>query len=139
MGSFFCDLLSFSHDVGIYDADPSRLRFSYNCRRFLSLDEVDEFDPDMVINAATVRYTIEAFEAVLPHLRPGAILSDIASVKNGLPEFYSGCGHPYVSTHPMLYNLGENNFMENVFDIMFFHCCLQSVSQPYKHYIKQTF
>lgn len=101
MGSFFCDLLSFSHDVGIYDADPSRLRFSYNCRRFLSLDEVDEFDPDMVINAATVRYTIEAFEAVLPHLRPGAILSDIASVKNGLPEFYSGCGHPYVSTHPM--------------------------------------
>ncbi len=46
MGSFFCDLLSFSHDVG-------------------------------------------------------TILSDIASVKNGLPEFYASCGHPYVSTHPM--------------------------------------
>jgi prephenate dehydrogenase len=29
------------------------------------------------------------------------MLSDIASVKTGLPEFYSACGHPYVSTHPM--------------------------------------
>ncbi len=101
MGSFFCDLLSFSHDVGIYDADPSRLRFTYNCRRFSSLDEVDDFAPDLVINAATVKYTIDAFKAVLPHLPAHTILSDIASVKNGLPEFYASCGHPYVSTHPM--------------------------------------
>lgn len=101
MGSFFCDLLSFSHDVGIYDADPSRLRFTYNCRRFSSLDEVDDFAPGLVINAATVKYTIDAFKAVLPHLPTDTILSDIASVKNGLPEFYASCGHPYVSTHPM--------------------------------------
>ena len=29
------------------------------------------------------------------------MLSDIASVKTGLPEFYASCGHPFVSTHPM--------------------------------------
>ena len=101
MGSFFCDLLSFTHDVGIYDRDPSRLRFTYNCRRFLHPEEIADFDPDMVLNAATVRYTTEAFKSVLPYLRPDALLSDIASVKNGLPEFYAGAGHPYVSTHPM--------------------------------------
>lgn len=101
MGSFFCDLLSFEHEVAVYDADPAKLRFIYNCQRFSSLDEVDGFDPDMVINAATVKYTIDAFKAVLPHLRPTAIISDIASVKTGLPEFYAGCGHPFVSTHPM--------------------------------------
>ncbi len=101
MGSFFCDLLSFDHTVAIYDHDPRRLRFTYNCRRFSSLDEVDEFDPDLVINAATVRYTLDAFRQVLPHLRPDAILSDIASVKTGLPEFYAEAGHPFVSTHPM--------------------------------------
>lgn len=101
MGSFFCDVLSMKHDVAIYDTDPHRLLFTFNCRRFSSLDEVDEFAPDMVINAATVKYTIEAFNLVLPHLPKTTILSDIASVKTGLPEFYAQAGHPFVSTHPM--------------------------------------
>jgi Trk K+ transport system NAD-binding subunit len=30
MGSFFCDLLSFDHDVAVYDPDPARLRFTFN-------------------------------------------------------------------------------------------------------------
>lgn len=101
MGRFFCDILSFDHQVGIYDFDPRRLRFSYNAERFKTLDEVDGFDPDLVINAATVKYTLDAFKAVLPHLRQDAMLSDIASVKTGLPEFYAECGHPFVSSHPM--------------------------------------
>ena len=101
MGSFFCDLLSFDHDVAVYDPDASRLRFMFNCQRFSSLDEVDDFKPDLVINAATVKYTIDAFKALMPHLPEKTILSDIASVKTGLKEFYETCGHPYVSTHPM--------------------------------------
>ena len=101
MGSFFCDLLSFDHDVAIYDPSAERLRFTFNARRFQSLDEVDEFAPRLVINAATVKYTLDAFKSVLPHLPADAIISDIASVKTGLPEFYATCGHPYVSTHPM--------------------------------------
>lgn len=101
MGMFFADLLSQDHDVAVYDIDPSRLRFTYGVRRFESLDEVDEFDPEMVINASTVKYTLPAFEAVMPHVSKSAILSDIASVKTGLPEFYAGCGHRFVSTHPM--------------------------------------
>ena len=97
MGSFFCDILSGKHEVAIIDTDPRRLLFTFNCRRFSSFDEVDEFAPDMVINAATVKYTIDAFKAVLPHLPNGCILSDIASVKTGLPEFYAACGHPFLS------------------------------------------
>lgn len=101
MGSFFCDLLSFKHDVAVYDPDPARLRFTFNTRRFASVDEVDDFAPDMLINAATVKYTIDAFRSLLPHLPANCILSDIASVKTGLPEFYAETGHPFVSTHPM--------------------------------------
>ena len=48
-----------------------------------------------------MKYTIDAFKAVLPHLSASCIISDIASVKTGLPEFYAKCGHPFVSTHPM--------------------------------------
>lgn len=101
MGSFFCDLLSFDHDVAIYDCRPERLRFVYNCRRFADASEASDFAPDMVINAATVKYTLQAFQDILPYVPEDAILSDIASVKRGLPEFYASAGHPFVSTHPM--------------------------------------
>lgn len=101
MGLFFCDVLSFKHEVAVYDIDPQRLRFTFNAQRFSSVEDIPTFTPDMVINAATVKYTIEAFNKVLPYLPANCILSDIASVKNGLPEFYAQCGHPHVSTHPM--------------------------------------
>lgn len=101
MGSFFCDLLSFSNDVAIYDPVPERLRFTFNCRRFSALSEVTDFMPDMVLNCATVKFTIPAFEAVLPYIPERCILSDISSIKTSLPDFYAKCGHPFVSSHPM--------------------------------------
>ncbi len=64
-------------------------------------EEVQEFAPELVINAATLKYTIEAFNNVLPYLPQTCILSDIASVKTGLEEFYLERTRPYVSTHPM--------------------------------------
>jgi prephenate dehydrogenase len=88
--------------VAVLEKDPKRLRFTYNCHRFTSADEVDEFNPELVINAVTVKYTIQAFEEILPHLSADCIISDIASVKTGLKEYYEHCGFPhYVSTHPM--------------------------------------
>ena len=101
MGSFFTDLLCFEHEVAVFEKDPMRMRFTYNCCRFMHPDEIKEFAPDLVINAVTVKYTIEAFRSVVPSLPDGCLLSDIASVKTGLKEYYAGCGHPFVSTHPM--------------------------------------
>ena len=101
MGSFFTDVLSFEHEVAVYDVDPKRLRFMYNCYRFTNMEEVENFHPELVINAATVKYTLDAFRQVLPHLTKDCIISDIASVKTGLKEFYENCGFRYVSTHPM--------------------------------------
>lgn len=101
MGSFFCDLLSFDHEVAVYDPDRNRLRYTFNALRFTSMDEIKDFEPQLVINAATVKYTISAFKDVLPYIPATCIISDIASVKTGLPEFYATCNHPFVSTHPM--------------------------------------
>lgn len=101
MGSFFIDLLSFDHEVAAYEKDPKRLRFTYNCQRFQTLEEVRDFKPQLVINAVTVKYTLAAFREVMPYLPSDCIVSDIASVKTGLKDFYGQCGHPYVSTHPM--------------------------------------
>lgn len=101
MGSFFLDLLSFKHETAVYEKNPERLRFTYNTLRFTALDEIDEFRPELVINAVTVKYTISAFKEVMPHLPADCIISDISSVKTGLKDFYEHCGHRYVSTHPM--------------------------------------
>ena len=101
MGSFFIDLLSFDHEVAVYEKDPKRMRFTYNCQRFTKLEEVKDFTPELVINAVTVKNTLSAFCEILPYLSSDCIISDIASVKTGLKAFYEQSGHPYVSSHPM--------------------------------------
>lgn len=101
MGAFFVDLLSFEHETAVYDVDPKKLRFMFNTQRFVSLDEIDKFNPELVINAVTLKYTLDVFRAVIPHISENCILSDIASVKTGLQEFYEQCNYRYVSTHPM--------------------------------------
>ena len=101
MGSFFLDLLSFEHETAVYEKDPKRMRFTYNCQRLTTLDEVREFAPQLVINAVTVKYTIPAFKEIMPFLPEECIISDISSVKTNLKEYYEQTGHPYVSTHPM--------------------------------------
>lgn len=101
MGSFFVDLLSFDHETAVFDTDPRRMRFMYNTQRFTSMDEIDAFKPELVINAVTLKYTIDVFKEVIPHLPSDCIISDIASVKTGLRQFYETCGMRFVSTHPM--------------------------------------
>ncbi len=112
MGSFFIDLLSFEglrvgelcsgmHEVAVYEKDPKRMRFTYNCQRFTELEEIRGFNPDLVINAVTVKYTIPAFKEVIPFLSKDCIISDISSVKTGLKDYYESTGMRYVSTHPM--------------------------------------
>lgn len=126
MGSFFVDLLSFEHETAVYDIDPKRLRFMYNTQRFTSLDEVRAFEPELVINAVTLKFTLDVFRQVMPLLPKSCILSDIASVKTNLRDFYADCGFRYVSTHPMFgptfANLGalssENAIIINEGDYM---------------------
>jgi prephenate dehydrogenase len=101
MGSFFADVLSFEHEVAIFDNNREKLRFTYNCIRMNDPAEIAAFKPEILVNAATVQYTIEAFRQALPYIPETCIISDIASVKNGLKKFYEEAGRPFVSTHPM--------------------------------------
>src|SRR5574344_410446 len=101
MGTFLTDCLCMKHEVALFETDPHRLRFVFNTQRFTKLEEIRTFQPEICINAVTLKYTISAFESVLPYLPKSCILSDIASVKTGLQAFYQQTGHRYVSTHPM--------------------------------------
>lgn len=101
MGSFFADVVSTDHEVAIFDTDPDKLRFTYNTVRMSDPKEISNFNPDLVINAATVKYTIDAFKTILPYISKDCIISDIASVKTGLKEFYGSVENPFASSHPM--------------------------------------
>ena len=101
MGKFFADVLSFHHEVCLYDTDPKQLRFIYNAIRTTDLEEVKAFEPELMINTVTIKYTLHAFRQVIPYLSKTCILSDIASVKTGLKDFYAGSGFRFVSSHPM--------------------------------------
>jgi len=101
MGAFFADLLSFEHEIAVLEKEPKRMRFIYNALRLQSPEEIKDFSPELVINCVSLNSTIDAFRQVFPYLTPNCIISDIASVKTQLKDFYATCGFPYVSTHPM--------------------------------------
>lgn len=101
MGTFLTDVLCVQHEVALFDTDPKRLRFVFNTLRMTQLEEIREFEPELVINCVTLKYTMDAFASVLPYLPKNCIISDIASVKTGLEEYYKSTGMRYVSTHPM--------------------------------------
>lgn len=126
MGSFFTDVLSFEHECAVYEIDAKRMRFLYNTQRFTTMQEIEEFQPELVINAVTLKYTLSVFDQILPHLPKDCIISDISSVKTGFKEYYDSTGFRYVSTHPMFgptfANLGalssENAIVINEGDYM---------------------
>lgn len=101
MGGFLADALCFQHEVAVFDRDIRRLQYVFNIRRLVSLDEVRDFDPELLINAVTLKYTLQTFDELMPYIGKDCIISDIASVKTGFKEYYEQCGHRYVSTHPM--------------------------------------
>lgn len=101
MGTFITDVLCLQHEVALFDTDAKRLRFVFNTLRMTQYDEVAQFEPELVINCVTLKYTIDAFQKVMPYLPKSCILSDIASVKTGLEEYYISTRMRYVSTHPM--------------------------------------
>jgi len=77
------------------------MKYFIQVKRIPDLDELEAFAPDLFINCVTLGDTVAAFERVLPRLPATCILSDIASVKSGIQDFYAGAGRPFVSTHPM--------------------------------------
>lgn len=101
MGSWLIEALCLDYEVGVYDADRNKLKYFFNSRKFLYLEELFEYKPDMVINAVSLEHTIKVFEELVPFLSDDCIIADITSVKNGLSRYYKDCGRRFVSTHPM--------------------------------------
>ncbi len=101
MGLWLAEELCHDYEVAIFDIEPRKLKHLFNIKRLLKLEEVQEFNPHMVINCVNLNLTREVFDGIIPLLDRDCILSDISSVKHGLQDFYRDRGFPFVSTHPM--------------------------------------
>lgn len=101
MGAWFVESLCLEHDVAVFDRDKSKLKYFFNTRRILKREEIQLFEPELLINAVGLEQTINAFNEVLDLIPEDCIISDIASVKNGLNNYYRDCKRRFVSTHPM--------------------------------------
>lgn len=101
MGSWLAETFCLDYEVGVYDSDPQKLKYLFNTFRFKDLNEITDFRPQLLINATGLKQTIKAYTEIMPYIPGDCIISDIASVKNGLAEFYKNCGFSFVSTHPM--------------------------------------
>ena len=101
MGSWLVESLCLDYDVGVFDLDKTKLKYFFNSHRFLSFEEIRDFQPDLLINAVSLNSTIKVFREIDPYLRDDCIIADITSVKKGLQEYYQESGRRFVSTHPM--------------------------------------
>ena len=73
MGSFFCDVLSFNHEVAIFDTDIQKLRFTFNTQRFTTYEEIRNFEPELLINAVTVNTPSTLSKRCSPTCRRNAL------------------------------------------------------------------
>ena len=101
MGRWLSDSLCLDEETAVFDTDKTKLKYLFNVRRLTEGDEIRQFDPELVINAAGLSQTENAFRFAIPFLSEKCILSDIASVKNNLEEFYRSSGFRFASSHPM--------------------------------------
>jgi Prephenate dehydrogenase len=101
MGAWLTEELCLEHEVAVYDSDIAKMKYFIKVRRFLEPSEAKAFDPELVINCVSLGFTVEVFKTLAPFLSSSCILSDIASVKTGLAEYYREAGHPFASSHPM--------------------------------------
>jgi len=101
MGSWFARELFREHDIAIYDIDKEKLKSLKDIKILSEIYEVRVFNPEFLINAVSLHNTIAAFEKVKPYILESCIISDIASIKSGLENYYRTSPFRFVSIHPM--------------------------------------
>lgn len=102
MGGWFArELAKEGNSVALFDIDPQKAAGIPGAQALPSPDALQPFAPDLLLNAVSIRRTIEAFDACAPYLPDHCVLVDVASVKGELPKYYQKGKFRYASMHPM--------------------------------------
>jgi len=101
MGSWFAKELTKNNEVAVYDLDANKTKTLQNIKVLVDISELEQFKPELLINAASLQNTVKAFENAVKHLPKNCIIVDIASIKGEIPKYYERSGFRFVSLHPM--------------------------------------
>ncbi len=101
MGSWFAKELAWNYDVSVYDKVFKKVKGLKNIKVFDELSNIEDFKPELLINAVSLKDTMLAFEEVFPYIQKECIILDITSIKGDLKNFYKTCRFNFVSLHPM--------------------------------------
>jgi prephenate dehydrogenase len=101
MGSWLANRLAEDNEVAVYDINPSKTKNAAVMKVLSEMAQLASFRPELLINAVNLQNIISAFESVTRYLTRDCIISDVASIKGGLPRYYQNCGFRFASVHPM--------------------------------------
>lgn len=101
MGRWLASESARDAEVGAYDRDASRMISIAGVMKLQHPSDLAGFRPDFLINAVGIGDTVSAFRSVEPFLPPDCILTDIATIKSPVFEYYGGCPYPHASIHPL--------------------------------------
>ncbi len=102
MGGWFArELAKDDNQLAVFDLDPEKTESLAGIQVLKEPPELSAFAPDLLLNAVSIRRTVEAFKSCTPYLPDHCVLVDVASVKGELPKFYQHGDFRYASLHPM--------------------------------------
>lgn len=101
MGKWFAKEFSKTEEVAVYDINKRKMQSIKNVIHLKGIAELQSFNPELLLNAVSLQNTIKVFEGVRIFLNRECIISDIASIKGEIPEYYQKSSFPFVSFHPM--------------------------------------
>lgn len=101
MGSWFIKELSQNNEVVIYDINKEKMYKFKELIHLSNLSDLKSFEPDILFNAVSLQNTIDVFKKSIEYLPKHCVISDIASIKGEIPDYYKRCKHSFISLHPM--------------------------------------
>jgi prephenate dehydrogenase len=101
MGQWFSNALCTKHEVAVFDLNPERIMKAKNVKVLKKQEELGFFEPELLINAVSLKNTLNVFKEIEKVVQKECILCDVASIKNGFNEFCQKTGFKFVSVHPM--------------------------------------
>lgn len=105
MGSWLARALSAGNTIAVYNRHPEKAlelaKMVDGLTVLSSPSELAGFAPQLLINAVALKSTVQVFEECAKYVPKDCVLCDMASIKSGLPEYYSKCGFRFASIHPM--------------------------------------
>ncbi|MFH1227894.1 MAG: prephenate dehydrogenase/arogenate dehydrogenase family protein [Planctomycetota bacterium] len=105
MGSWLVREFSKENEIAVYDKVKKKAqKLASNNKNVILLYELPELKrarPQLLINAVSLQDTIVSFESAAQYLDKSCVITDVASIKNGIPKYYEKNKFRFVSIHPM--------------------------------------